>query len=303
MRIPAIVLVSIWSFATASAAAAQSIDDIINRLPAIAQMGVAKFVESEWNKLPQAELACVTQKLRQRGDSVESVSRRAIFPYDPRMADIRSQCRASAAQAQREETATPTPQAQPQSDLSAFDPSALIESLRAELASSAAKIAQLERTRVDAQRALEEAEQARLAAETAKRDMEQAAARERAQFASMFAQLQSDNAEATVKLRAWQISAFAAAGGMVVLVAIIAVAFPRQRKAKPPTQRSLRSEPKLLSPPARAQASGVQDSGAASLPQTSAPEIKLQPELEEPVENGNGREASIVSKMEPTETT
>jgi hypothetical protein len=302
MRVPAIVLVSIWSFATASVAAAQSVDDIINRLPAIAQMGVAKFVESEWSRLPQAELACVSQKLRQRGDSVEGVSRRAIFPYDPRMADIRNQCRASAAQAQREEPATP-PQVQSQSDLSASDPNGLIASLRAELASSAAQIAQLQRTRVDAERAMREVEQARLAAENAKRDMEQAATRERAQFASMFAQLQSDSAEATVKLRAWQISTFAAAGGMVVLVAIIAVAFPRQRKEKPPTDGSLRPEPKLLSPPARAQASGGGESGVASLPQTSAPETKLQPELEEPVENVNGREAAIASKVEPTETT
>lgn len=303
MRVPAIVIVSIWSFATASAAGAQSIDDIINRLPAIAQMGVAKFVESEWNKLPQAELGCVSQKLRQRGDSVESVSRRAIFPYDPRMADIRNQCRASAAQARREETATPPPQALSQSDLSPSDPNGLIESLRAELASSTAKIAQLERARAEAERAMREVEQARAAAETAKRDMEQAATKERLQFASMFAQLQSDNAGATVKLRAWQISTLAAAGGMVVLVAIIAVAFPRQRKAKPPTDRALRPEPKLLSAPGRSEARGMQEGEAAALPQTSAPETKLQPELEEPVENVNGREAAIASKVVPTETT
>ena len=88
-----------------------------------------------------------------------------------------------------------------------------------------------------------------------------------------------------------------------MLVAIIAVAFPRQRKEKPPTDGSLRPEPKLLSPPGRPAAREMSEGEAALLPQTSAPETKLQPELEEPVENVNGREAAIASKVEPTETT
>jgi hypothetical protein len=76
------------------AAGAQNLDDIINQLPAIAQSGIARLAEAEWKKLPAAELDCVEQRLRERGDSMASFARRGIFPFDSRASEIRSQCRA-----------------------------------------------------------------------------------------------------------------------------------------------------------------------------------------------------------------
>ena len=84
MRAGIAVLVSAFVFGTASVAIAQNLNDIINQLPAIAQSGIAKLAESEWKKLPPAELDCVNQKLRERGDSTQSLAQRGIFPGSPR---------------------------------------------------------------------------------------------------------------------------------------------------------------------------------------------------------------------------
>jgi hypothetical protein len=97
MRVGIPVLASAFVFGTATVALAQNLNDIINQLPAIAQSGIAKLAESEWKKLPPTELDCISQKLRERGDSTQSLAQRGIFPADSRVAEIRSQCRSSSA--------------------------------------------------------------------------------------------------------------------------------------------------------------------------------------------------------------
>src|SRR5258707_5840703 len=90
MRVGVTVLASAFLLGTAQVTPAQNLND--NQLPAIAQSGIANLTESEWKKLPQTEPDCVNQKLRERGDSVQSLAQRVIFPLDLRAADIRSQC-------------------------------------------------------------------------------------------------------------------------------------------------------------------------------------------------------------------
>jgi hypothetical protein len=72
---------------------AQDLQDIIKQLPGplpgLAQSAIAKVAEAEWNKLPQSEQDCVTQKLRGRGDGIQSLAQRGIFPTDPRLAILR----------------------------------------------------------------------------------------------------------------------------------------------------------------------------------------------------------------------
>jgi hypothetical protein len=108
MRVGVPVLASTFVFATTAVTLAQNLDDIINRLPAIAQSGIAKFSEAEWKKLPQTELGCINQKLRERGDSVQSLARRGVLPFDSRAAEIRSQCRPSSAAASFEQSSAQT---------------------------------------------------------------------------------------------------------------------------------------------------------------------------------------------------
>jgi hypothetical protein len=106
MRVEVTVLASTFLLATAPVTLAQNLND--NQLPAIAQSGIAKLANSEWNKLPQNELDCVNQKLRERGESVQSLTQRGIFPADPQAADIRSQCRSSSPSASGDQSSTQT---------------------------------------------------------------------------------------------------------------------------------------------------------------------------------------------------
>jgi hypothetical protein len=88
MRVEVTVLASTFLLGTAPVTLAQNLND--NQLSVIAQSGIAKLADSEWKKLPQTELDCVNQKLRERGDSVQSLAQRGILPADPRTADFRS---------------------------------------------------------------------------------------------------------------------------------------------------------------------------------------------------------------------
>jgi hypothetical protein len=106
MRVEVTVLASTFLLGTAPVTLAQNLND--NQLSVIAQSGIAKLADSEWKKLPQTELDCVNQKLRERGDSVQSLAQRGILPADPRTADFRSQCRSSSASVSRDQSSTQT---------------------------------------------------------------------------------------------------------------------------------------------------------------------------------------------------
>src|SRR5206468_7801828 len=74
-----------------------------------------------------------------------------------------------------------------------------IEKLQADLAISTHKIAELERAKSDAERALEEAEQATRAAESAKQEVEQARIAEKRTSDALIAQLRADKVAAGAK--------------------------------------------------------------------------------------------------------
>jgi hypothetical protein len=81
-------------------ASAQSAGDIIDRIENFIHSAMSKSARSRWSKLPEAEYACVEQKLQERGDSLQTLMKRGVFPNDSRVAKIRSQCHdASASQA------------------------------------------------------------------------------------------------------------------------------------------------------------------------------------------------------------
>src|SRR5260370_15692466 len=106
MRVEVTVLASAFLLGTAPVTPAQNLND--NQLPAIAQSGIANLAESEWKKLPQTELDCVNQKVRERGDSVQSLAQRGIFPVDLRAADIRSKCHSYSASASLDQSPAQT---------------------------------------------------------------------------------------------------------------------------------------------------------------------------------------------------
>jgi hypothetical protein len=90
MKDGVVVLVSVFLLGTMTIASAQNLND--SELLAVAQSGIAKLAESEWSKLPELELDCINQELRNRGDSVQSIAKRGMLPIDAWTRDIRSQC-------------------------------------------------------------------------------------------------------------------------------------------------------------------------------------------------------------------
>jgi predicted RNase H-like nuclease (RuvC/YqgF family) len=196
-------------------------------MPDIAQSGRAKMVEFEWRKLPSTELTCITGKLRERGDSIESLSRRAILPSDARVADIRSQC--GPARPTETEPAVVQPQLGNVPESAVTELRQTVEALKGNLADSAGKIAQLEKEKAEANNALKQAERDRLDAENARADIEQMAAAQKAAFATI-AQLETDKASLEAKAHTWSLAAI---GAIVALVAcLLAWTFTRRMRSK-----------------------------------------------------------------------
>jgi hypothetical protein len=56
----------------------------------------AQAAQTEWRRLPPAEMSCIDQGLRRKGSSVEALVRRGVKPSAARLIELRSGCRQSA---------------------------------------------------------------------------------------------------------------------------------------------------------------------------------------------------------------
>jgi len=215
---------------------AQNLNGIIKQHSGKARSEIARSVRrtgSEWNRLPQAERTCVNQKLSERGDSVQSLARRAILPSDTRVFGLRSQCRALLASAAQDQPlasppsddtpavaqpapAQPTPtqsaaaQSRPESrSLRARHPSLrqTNEKLKIDLKDSAIKIAELEKEKTELERAL-------------KGVIEETQISDKRKLNAMLVQPEADKTETDD--RAWKFFAYVAIGGLIVIPAVIA---------------------------------------------------------------------------------
>jgi hypothetical protein len=77
---------------------AQNASDFFNFFGGVAQTFIIQTTLAEWKKLPQSELSCVDQTLRQQGSNLQEAIREGVPPSDPRIADIRSACKQSTVQ-------------------------------------------------------------------------------------------------------------------------------------------------------------------------------------------------------------
>jgi len=93
MTRPILFLLTFGLCSMATAASAQSPWDLFDRVENFIHSASAKAAKGRWSKLSQTEYSCVSQKLRDRGDNLDSLVQRGMFPSDPRVAEIRSQCR------------------------------------------------------------------------------------------------------------------------------------------------------------------------------------------------------------------
>jgi hypothetical protein len=53
----------------------------------------ARQAQAEWRRVPPAEMACIDQRLKHKGSSIEALVRRGVKPSAARLIDLRSSCR------------------------------------------------------------------------------------------------------------------------------------------------------------------------------------------------------------------
>jgi ribosomal protein L9 len=146
-----------------------------------------------------------------------------------------------------------------------------VENLRADLAISINKIAELEKANAEAQRAAEQAEQAKLDAENAKQEVERARIAERMTSNALVAQVRADKVAAGAKSGRWENALYGSIGGLIVVLTALAIGFLMNRhKAsiwKQPVWK-LGTKPIETSP-------HCQKSEAALAPSALSPEIAI----------------------------
>ena len=98
---------------------AQNINDLLTIFGGDRQRA-ARHAQTEWRRLPPAEMACIDQRLRRKGSSVEALIRRGVKPSAVRLIELRSSCRqfvegvqTDTAPAARDATGSPMPTVPP----------------------------------------------------------------------------------------------------------------------------------------------------------------------------------------------
>jgi hypothetical protein len=71
---------------------AQNINDLLTIFGGDRQRA-ARHAQTEWRRLPPAEMARIDQRLRRKGSSVEALIRRGVKPSAARLIELRSSCR------------------------------------------------------------------------------------------------------------------------------------------------------------------------------------------------------------------
>jgi uncharacterized protein YcgL (UPF0745 family) len=79
--------------AGSTTAFAQNANDIVNIFGGLIRSAVVQAALTEWRKIPNDEVSCVDQNLRQQGTSLQVAIQQGMTPSDPRIAGSRSACR------------------------------------------------------------------------------------------------------------------------------------------------------------------------------------------------------------------
>jgi hypothetical protein len=113
-----------------------------------------------------------------------------------------------------------------------------VEHLRADLAISTNKIAELERAKAEAERAAKQAEQAKLDAENAKQEVERARIADKMTSDALVAQVRADKVAPGAKSSRWENALYGSVGGLIVVLIASAIGFLMNRqKASVSTQQ------------------------------------------------------------------
>ncbi len=154
----------------------------------------------------------------------------------------------------------------------------------APVAISTHKIAELERAKSDAERALEEAEQATRAAVSAKQEVEQARIADKRTSDAPIAQLRADKVAAGAKTSRWEIALYGSVGGVLVVLTSSAIGFlingGNASASKKPVEKRRRKP--------------IEVSGSTLSPEIAISEAAFERDLEREVAAINGAQHNAV---------
>ena len=77
---------------------AQNPNDFLNLFGAMMQQGMRQSAQTEWRKLSQTELSCLGRELKSQETSIDALINSGVMPSDPRISQLRSNCRAQVGQ-------------------------------------------------------------------------------------------------------------------------------------------------------------------------------------------------------------
>ena len=160
-----------------------------------------------------------------------------------------------------------------------------IEKLQADLAVSTNKIAELEKAKSDAERAVKEAEQAKLDAENAKQEVEQTKIAEKMTSDALVSQ-RADEAAAGAKTGLWETALYGSVGGLLVALTTSTIGFFINRRRASVSKQSI-GEPIEASARSRAELETLSPGIAIS-------EAAFERELEEEVATINAAKDEAV---------
>jgi ribosomal protein L9 len=159
-----------------------------------------------------------------------------------------------------------------------------VENLRADLAISINKIAELEKAKAEAERAAKQAEQARLDTENAKQEAERARVAEKMTSDALVAQVRADKVAAGAKSSRWENALYGSVGGLIVVLTASAIGFLMNRpKASVSRQQVRKRGTKPIEASPHCQKSEAELEPSALSPEIAIFEAAFERELVEKV--------------------
>jgi ribosomal protein L9 len=172
-----------------------------------------------------------------------------------------------------------------------------VENLRADLAISINKIAELEKAKAEAERAAKQAEQARLDTENAKQEVERARVAEKMTSDALVAQVRADKVAAGAKSSRWENALYGSVGGLIVVLTASAIGFLMNRpKASVSRQQVRKRGTKPIEASPHCQKSEAELQPSALSPEIAIFEAGFERELVEKVATNAARWGDMIRK-------
>ena len=93
-----LLLLCVMQFTLSTSAFAQNVNEFVNIFQGVVRGAIIHEAQFQWRKLPPNEIACIDQALHLEGARIDDLINRGVMPSDPRLSQLRSNCRVQVGQ-------------------------------------------------------------------------------------------------------------------------------------------------------------------------------------------------------------